>query len=72
MKWISTQDAMPDGPGNIVKVKLENGNEKKCYYHRDKMIWLAYYNAKTSHFQCYETLEFLHNVTHWKYLQKHE
>ena len=70
-EWISVKEELPDGPGAKVKVKMQNGHELKCYYHRDKMLWLSYYiNHKASHFQDCETDEFLYGVTHWMSLPK--
>jgi hypothetical protein len=66
-EWIDVKDNLPDGPGAIVDVKLKNGDMKKAYYHRDKMIWSSFYTReKTSHFQCFETLKSLYDVTHYK------
>lgn len=66
MEWIDVNEKMPKGKGDIVKVRRANGNEIKAYYHEDSMHWLSFYtSAPLSKFQCYETRNFLHDVTHW-------
>jgi hypothetical protein len=66
MTWVSIKDRMPRGPGDILKVKRQNGDELKAYYHADRMDWLGYYtNRNLSYFQDHKTKEFLHDVTHW-------
>jgi len=65
-KWIDVNDNLPNGPGDIVNVMLSTGDTKTAYYHRDCMAWLSYYTKeRLSHFQCYKTHKFLHDVTHW-------
>ncbi len=65
-QWIRIEDDLPDGPGDIVIAKRKNGQEVKCYYHRDSMLWLSfYYKGTLSKFQDYKTLKFLDDVTHW-------
>src|SRR6267142_286123 len=71
MEWISTTDRLPEGPGSIVFVKRENGDEVKAYYHRDKMAWLSFYHkGDLSHFQDHSTMKFLFDVTHWRHLNQ--
>ena len=65
-EWISVKDRYPDGRGAIVKVKRENGEERKVYYWSDGMLWLGFYGIRTTRFQDVETTNFLHDVTHWK------
>lgn len=70
-EWIDIKNDLPDGPGCIVNVKSKNSEVKKACYHRDGMIWLSYYTKdRLSRFQCFDTLRFMHDVTHWMPLPK--
>jgi flagellin-specific chaperone FliS len=65
IEWISVKDRLPESH-DIIKVKNENGDEIKAYFHADQMSWLYFYTKeKLSHFQCKNSLKFLHDVTHW-------
>lgn len=65
-EWIDVEKKLPNGPGDIVMVKLKDGIERKCYYHQDRMNWIYFYLKEgTSYFQDLENYKFLHNVTHW-------
>jgi hypothetical protein len=68
-KWTKVEDDLPNWHG-IVMTKRANGDQVKCYFHADKMIWLAFYGKDTSHFQDYKTLQFLHDITHWRNIEK--
>ncbi len=66
MTWISVKERLPSGPGDILKVRRENDDEIKAYYHADRMAWLSFYTKHNlSHFQDHKTLKFLDDVTHW-------
>jgi len=70
-EWINLKDKLPEGPGNIVIVKTEKGQEIKAYYHRDKAAWAHYYREfPWSHFQDFNNYNWLTDVTHWKPLTK--
>jgi Protein of unknown function (DUF551) len=70
MEWISVKDKFP-GKHCIVDVKTSTGIESKCYYHADGMSWLFFYTKEADmYFQDMKTLNFLHNVTHWKHPEK--
>jgi hypothetical protein len=64
--WVDVNERLPDFHATL-KARKENGEEVKCYFHQDRMAWLRFYTReKLSYFQDFETLEFLHNITHWK------
>lgn len=71
-EWTKCSDEMPTLINGILMARRENGNEIKCYYHPDGMSWVRFYKPpyELSRFQCYETKDFLHDVTHWKPLKK--
>ena len=67
MKWISVDERLPDDH-EVLKVRRKNGDEIKAYFHKDRATWVLFYcKGETSHFQDHKTLEFLFDVTHWKY-----
>jgi len=64
--WIDVNEKLPLC-SNVVKAKTSDGDEIKCYFHKDRMGWLSNYTkANLTHFQCHKSLKFLDNVTHWK------
>jgi len=72
MNWVSVEQKLPKFH-SIVMAKKQNNEEVKCYFHSDRMAWLNFYGQKTSYFQDFKTLEFLHDITHWKELDgKHK
>jgi hypothetical protein len=68
-EWISIKDDFPPGPYGIVKVRRKNGDEIKAFYHADAVAWVKFYGVETSKFQCYDTYNFLFDVTHWRPLR---
>jgi hypothetical protein len=65
MEWIDVKDRLPS-TNDIVRVKRENGDKVKCYFHKDAMSWLMFYGVKTSYFQeRHGKRNFLFDVTHW-------
>lgn len=66
-EWVAVDKRLPSTVSGIYMVKLEDGQQKKCYYHQDKMSWLHFYDKMTkfSHWQDFETREFLQNVEFW-------
>lgn len=68
MGWISVDEKLPHGAGDIVMIKTKDGEIIKAYYHQDQMVWLAFYfKGERSHFQDMQG-NFLHNVAHWMYI----
>lgn len=66
MKWIKTEDRLPNFH-EVLKVRRENGNVVKAYFHKDKMEWLKFYcKGPLSHFQDHKSLEFLFDVIEWQ------
>jgi hypothetical protein len=65
MEWISVKNKLPY-THCILRVRRENGEETKAYFHADKMGWAHnYYKFPWTHFQDKKTLEWLEDVTHW-------
>jgi len=50
----------------IILVKSEKKGLRKAYFYQDKAVWLGFYGFTTSHFQDFETNEFLYDVTQWE------
>lgn len=67
MEWVNILERLPRGHC-IVCVRREGGKEVIAYFHSDKMAWLAYYHKRheLSHWQCFESHEWLHDVQQWK------
>jgi len=63
-EWIKCSERMPCC-FNILKVKRENGQETRCYFHADRMAWLEFHGEKTNYWQEFETLKFLFDVVEW-------
>lgn len=70
-KFISVEDHLPNF-STIVNVRTNSGKDLKAYFHHDKMYPLArYWKGHTlSHWQEYETRNWLYDVTHWKELNE--
>jgi len=64
-EWIDAEKELPKQSA-VIKVKLDNGDETKAYFYKDKMHWVEYYGKKTSYWWHKETKEPLFNVTHWE------
>jgi hypothetical protein len=68
--WVDVNERLPSFHV-IVMARKEDGEEVKCYFHLDRFAWLNFYTReKVSYFQDFKTLEFLHNITHWKEEEK--
>ena len=52
----------------FVEVKTRRGTLQKCFFWRHPPYRLS--PQKCSHFQSIETDNFIHDVTHWKYLSE--
>lgn len=63
-EWVSVEDKLPP-ESEIYRVRLQNGDEIRAYFHPDKMQWIAHYGKKTSHWWSYIDEKRLDNVTHW-------
>ncbi len=74
MEWISVNDDLPKGPGDIVIAKRENGDEMKVYFHKDKMFPLARYwkDHKLSYWQRFDNTQWIYGVMHWRSLRKED
>ncbi len=71
MEWISVDERLPKGEGDIVNVKRKSGEIVKAYYHRDCMGWLhEYCNFPWTHFQYHYTKQWIDDVTHWYPIQE--
>lgn len=68
--WVDVKIHLPQGIAGIYRVKRANGDIITAYYHKDKMNWLCLFGAKTSHWQCEKTCDFLFDVVAWTTLEK--
>jgi len=62
-KWISIEERLPSIENGIFRVKLNNDDEIKSYFHKDQMFWQRLYTGKSGYW--WNDEKPLYNVTHW-------
>lgn len=68
-EWRTASDFLPPESEIVVMVKRKDGKESKAKYYRTPIAYIGRnFNGRYSRFLCLKSREFLHDVTHWKYL----
>lgn len=67
MSWTNVQEKVPDIHSGTFEVKRQNGEQMKCFFYADKMMWIALYGQKPCHWwNAKGNHEPIHDVTEWK------
>lgn len=64
-EWIDVKEKHPNVQNGIFRVRKQNGNEVKAFYHDDHMAKFSFYGVRPCAWWDYETSQPLGDVTHW-------
>jgi len=66
MTWVNVDERVPDVMGGDFMVETANGKVFRCIYYLDKMIWIAFYGKKPTHWWNWDTLQPEYDVIKWR------